>query len=77
MIANAFPALQAVGTAGVQFDAAKMNWIGSIAPAVETMAVWHKTGVTTIEQALVIRRLGQLTTEDQQALRNAIAKIVG
>ncbi len=25
----------------------------------------------------VVRRLGQLTTEDQQALRNAIAKIVG
>ena len=32
--------------------------------------------ITTIEQALVIRRLGQLTTEDQQTLRNAIAKIV-
>jgi len=36
-----------------------------------------KPVITTIEQALVIRRLGQLTTEDQQALRNAIAKIVG
>jgi mRNA interferase MazF len=33
--------------------------------------------VTTIEQALVIRRLGQLSPEDQRALRNAIAKIVG
>lgn len=29
------------------------------------------------EQPLVIRRLGQLTTEDQQALKNAIAKIIG
>lgn len=36
-----------------------------------------KPVITTIEQALVIRRLGQLTTEDQQALRNAIAEIVG
>ncbi|MDP1717077.1 MAG: type II toxin-antitoxin system PemK/MazF family toxin [Burkholderiales bacterium] len=36
-----------------------------------------KPVITTIEQALVIRRLGQLTTEDQQALRSAIAKIVG
>ncbi len=36
-----------------------------------------KPVIATIEQALVIRRLGQLTTEDQQALRNAIAKIVG
>ena len=51
MIQNAFPALQAVGAAGVQFDAGKMNWLGSIAPVVETMAVWHSTGVTAIEQA--------------------------
>jgi mRNA-degrading endonuclease toxin of MazEF toxin-antitoxin module len=36
-----------------------------------------KPVITTIEQALVIRLLGQLTTEDQQALRSAIAKIVG
>ena len=49
MIANAFPALQAVGNPGVQFDASKMNWLGSIAPAVETMAVWHTTGIKTIE----------------------------
>jgi len=51
MIANAFPAMQAVGVAGVQFDASKMNWIGSIAPAVETMTVWHTTGVKNIEDA--------------------------
>jgi mRNA interferase MazF len=36
-----------------------------------------KPVITTIEQALVIRRLGQLTTEDQQVLRSAIARIVG
>ncbi len=51
MIANAFPALQAVGAAGVQFDAGKMQWLGSIAPAVETLAVWHAAGVKTIEDA--------------------------
>ena len=51
MIANAFPAMQAVGIAGVQFDAAKMQWLGSIAPAVETMAVWHTTGVKSIDDA--------------------------
>src|ERR1700754_1587796 len=44
MIANAFPAIQAAGIAGVQFDAAQMKWIGSMAPGVETMAVWHTTG---------------------------------
>ena len=36
-----------------------------------------KPVITTIEQALVIRRLGELASEDQQALRNAIARIVG
>src|SRR4051812_41013400 len=51
MIANAFPAMQAAGIPGVQFDAAKMQWLGSIAPAVETMAVWHATGVKNIDDA--------------------------
>jgi hypothetical protein len=51
MIANAFPAMQAAGVAGVQFDAAKMQWLGSIAPVVETMAIWHATGVKSIEDA--------------------------
>jgi tripartite-type tricarboxylate transporter receptor subunit TctC len=51
MIANAFPALQTAGVPGIQFDAGKMQWLGSIAPAVETMAVWHTAGVKTIEDA--------------------------
>ena len=51
MIANAFPAMQAAGIAGVQFDAGKMQWIGTIAPVVETMAVWHTTGVKSIDDA--------------------------
>src|SRR6185503_2576360 len=33
MIANASAAMQAAGIAGVQFDAAQMQWLGSIAPA--------------------------------------------
>ena len=51
MIANAFPAMQAAGIPGVQFDAAKMQWLGTIAPVVETMAVWHTAGVKSIEDA--------------------------
>jgi tripartite-type tricarboxylate transporter receptor subunit TctC len=51
MMANNFPMMQAVGAPGVQFDATKMQWIGSISPTVETMAVWHTAGVTSIEQA--------------------------
>jgi hypothetical protein len=49
MIANASVAMQATGIAGVQFDAAQMQWLGSIAPAVETMAVWHTAGVKSID----------------------------
>jgi tripartite-type tricarboxylate transporter receptor subunit TctC len=51
MIQNGLPALQAVGLDGVQFDAAKFNWLGAMAPVVETIAVWHTAGVTTVEGA--------------------------
>jgi tripartite-type tricarboxylate transporter receptor subunit TctC len=51
MIANASVAMQATGIAGVQFDAAQMQWLGSIAPAVETMAVWHTAGAKSIDDA--------------------------
>jgi tripartite-type tricarboxylate transporter receptor subunit TctC len=49
MIQNAFPALQAAGLPGVQFDAGKMQWLGTIAAVNETMAVWHTAGVKSIE----------------------------
>jgi tripartite-type tricarboxylate transporter receptor subunit TctC len=51
MIQNALPVMQAVGLPGPQFDSAKFQWIGSIAATVETLAVWHTSGVTSIEQA--------------------------
>jgi tripartite-type tricarboxylate transporter receptor subunit TctC len=48
MIANNFPMLQAIEGAGVQFDANKFNWIGAIAPTVETMTVWHTANVNSV-----------------------------
>ncbi len=51
MMANNFPMMQAVGANGVQFDATQMAWIGSIAPTVETMGVWHTAGVNSVEDA--------------------------
>src|SRR5215510_10438666 len=51
MLGNYFPATQAVGGQGVQYDAAKFLWLGTIAPVVETMSVWHAAGVKTIEEA--------------------------
>lgn len=51
MMANSFPMMQAVDAQGVQFDVTRMQWIGSISPTVETMTVWHTTGVTSVEDA--------------------------
>jgi tripartite-type tricarboxylate transporter receptor subunit TctC len=51
MISEGLPSLQAVGMPGVQFDAVKFNWLGAIAPIDETIAVWHTTGVTTLQGA--------------------------
>ena len=51
IVQNTLIAAQAVGLPGVQFQAEKLNWLGAIAPVVETMAVWHTTGVTDIEGA--------------------------
>src|SRR5258706_7620533 len=49
MLGNNFPATQAVGGQGVQYDAVKFLWLGTIAPVVETMAVWNTAGVKTVE----------------------------
>src|ERR1700704_3027900 len=45
MLGNNFPATQAVGGQGVQYDSAKFLWLGSMAAVVETMTVWHTAGV--------------------------------
>jgi tripartite-type tricarboxylate transporter receptor subunit TctC len=49
MIANSFPALQVIGLDGLQFDASKFGWLGTMAATVETMAVWHTAGINSIE----------------------------
>jgi tripartite-type tricarboxylate transporter receptor subunit TctC len=51
MSQNAFPAAQAAGLPGIQFDAAKFAWLGAIAPVVETMTVWHASGIGSIADA--------------------------
>jgi tripartite-type tricarboxylate transporter receptor subunit TctC len=49
MMGNNFPATQAVGGQGVKFDANRFNWLGTIAPVVETMTAWHTAGVKTVD----------------------------
>ena len=51
LIQNGLPSFQAMGIPGVNFNAAKFNWIGSISPTVETMATWKGSGARTIEDA--------------------------
>lgn len=51
MIQNGYPAAQVIGRAGIQFDTNQMRWLGTIAPVVETMAVWHTAGVKSIDDA--------------------------
>src|SRR3984885_15014734 len=51
MISEGLPSLQAVGMAGVQFDAAKFNWLGAIAPTDETGAGWPTAGTTKFRGA--------------------------
>jgi tripartite-type tricarboxylate transporter receptor subunit TctC len=50
-VVNGMVAAQAVGLPGVQFNAANFHWMGSIAPLVGTIAVWHAAGIKTIEDA--------------------------
>jgi tripartite-type tricarboxylate transporter receptor subunit TctC len=49
MMANNFPAIQAAGGQGVQFDAGQFRWLGTISPTVETMALWHTTGAKSLD----------------------------
>jgi len=51
LIQNGLPSFQAMGVEGINFDARKFNWIGSLAPTVETMSVRRGSGVTNVEQA--------------------------
>jgi tripartite-type tricarboxylate transporter receptor subunit TctC len=48
---QSLPLGQALGESGVQYDAGKLNWIGSPVRPDETLVVWHTTGVRTIEDA--------------------------
>ena len=49
LIPENFPALQAIGGKGIQFDVRRFNWIGSFSPTVATFLVWHTAGVKTFE----------------------------
>lgn len=49
MMVSSLPFLQAIGLEGVKFDAARFNWVGTIAPTQEGLVAWHTTPVKTFE----------------------------
>jgi tripartite-type tricarboxylate transporter receptor subunit TctC len=51
LIQQSIPMGQALGEGGVQYDAARFDWLGSPVRLDETLVVWHTTGVRTIEDA--------------------------
>jgi tripartite-type tricarboxylate transporter receptor subunit TctC len=48
---NSMPVYQAVRQPGIQFSTEKLSWIGAMSNSVSLIAVWHTTGVKTIEDA--------------------------
>jgi tripartite-type tricarboxylate transporter receptor subunit TctC len=51
MFPSTLVAAQAVGTEGVQYDADRFSWLGSITTSPVTLAVWHTAGVQSIDAA--------------------------
>src|ERR1700682_2038897 len=45
------PMYQMLGGAGAQFNAAEMNWLGSMAYSNGTLYTWYQSGIKTLEDA--------------------------
>jgi tripartite-type tricarboxylate transporter receptor subunit TctC len=48
---SAIPYYQAVGQPGVRYKSEDLSWIGSLAQPASVIAVWHTSGVRTIDDA--------------------------
>ena len=51
LVQQSIPLAQAMRQTGINFDAAKFNWIGTPSAPISVLAVWHTAGVKTIEDA--------------------------
>jgi len=50
-LSQSTPTDQALGQPGIQFDVRKFNWIGNMIVVNNTLAVWHTTGIKSLEDA--------------------------
>jgi tripartite-type tricarboxylate transporter receptor subunit TctC len=48
---KSMPFYQATGEGGIRFKAQEFSWIGALSQTNDTIAVWHTTGVKTIDDA--------------------------
>jgi tripartite-type tricarboxylate transporter receptor subunit TctC len=48
---SASPFYEAIGMEGVRYKSAELSWIGNLNRSANVIAVWHDTGVRTIEDA--------------------------
>jgi tripartite-type tricarboxylate transporter receptor subunit TctC len=51
LVQQSIPLAQAMRETGINFDAAKFNWLGTPSAPISVLAVWHTAGVKTIEDA--------------------------
>src|SRR5207248_8921202 len=51
ILQQSVPMAQATREVGVQYDAARLNWLGSPILLDDVLIVWHASGVRSIEEA--------------------------
>jgi hypothetical protein len=73
------PMYQMLGGAGAQFNAAQINWLGSMAYSNGTLYTWHQSGIRTIEDAKAREVLlgGVGTTSDSYIYPTLINGLLG
>jgi len=51
LVMNSAAMMQVIKGPGVQYDISKMQWIGAVSPAVDTMGVWHTQKIASVADA--------------------------
>jgi tripartite-type tricarboxylate transporter receptor subunit TctC len=61
LVMNSAAMMQVIKGPGVQYDVSKMQWIGAVSPAVDTMAVWHTQKIASVDDATKITSVAAAT----------------